>query len=223
MANPTPVDGAAARLPADESMEVDTQVTEMMNTALMYCRPTANDLLRLVGRKPGEIPTQGDMQHLGELIMNRLIFSSEATLTARQIEADDEAARRRREMAADADFSDELNDMFDELFPLESCVPADNKHMGKQISSLAAKMREKKRLGGLAMDSAADWIRTRQELDETFRDARLSSNQMAKCWLAFEVASPSTKTNLKDLASGNLQRRCIIISILCSRRTHASR
>ena len=60
-------------------------------------------------------------------------------------------------------------------------------------------MREKKRLGGLAMDSAADWIRTRQELDETFRDARLSSNHMAKCWLAFEVASPSTKANLKDL------------------------
>ena len=203
MANPNPVDGAAARLPADvnddEAMEVDTQVTEMMNTALMYCRPTANDLLRLVGRKPGEIPTQGDMQHLGELVMNRLIFSSEATLTARQIEADDEAARRRREMAADADFSHEINDMFDELFPLESCVPADNKLMGKQVSTTAAQMREKKKNGGFAMDSAADWLRTRQELDETFRDGRLGNNEMAKCWLAFEVASPSTRANLKDL------------------------
>ena len=99
-------------------------------------------------------------------------------------------------MAADADFSEEHNDLFNELYPLESCVPADNKHMGKQISTLAAKMREKKRLGGLTMDSPADWIRTRQELEETFRDARLSSNQMAKCWLVFEVASPSTRTNL---------------------------
>ena len=53
MANPSPVDGAAARLPddVDEAMEVDARVTEMWNTALMYSRPTADDLLRLVGRK----------------------------------------------------------------------------------------------------------------------------------------------------------------------------
>ena len=101
-------------------------------------------------------------------------------------------------MAADTDHSDEYNDLYNELYPLESCVPADNKYMGKQISTLATKMREKKRLGGLTMDSAADWIRTRQELAETFRDTRLGSNQMAKCWLAFEVALPSTRTNLKD-------------------------
>ena len=49
------------------------------------------------------------------------------------------------------------------------------------------------------MDSAADWLKTREELEETFRDARLSNNQMAKCWLAFEVASPAAKANLKDL------------------------
>ena len=203
MAAPNPVDGAAARLPADvdidEPMDVDPQVMELVKVALGHSLTTVEDLRRTVGRKPGEDLTIGDMQYLGELFTNRLILSPEVALNARQIEADDEAARRRREMAADADFSDELNDMFDELFPLESCVPADNKHMGKQISSLAAKMREKKKIGGLAMDSAADWIRTRQELDETFRDARLSSNQMAKCWLAFEVASPSTKANLKDL------------------------
>ena len=86
MANPNPVDGAAACLPADvnddKPMEVDTRVTEMMTTALMYSRPTADDLLRLVGRKPGETPTQGDMQFLGGLITNRLILSSEATLNA---------------------------------------------------------------------------------------------------------------------------------------------
>ena len=57
--------------------------------------------------------------------------------------------------------------------------------MGKQVSALAAKLREKLRAGGLKMDCAADWIRTRQELDETFRDARLGSNDRAKCWLAF--------------------------------------
>ena len=73
--------------------------------------------------------------------------------------AEDDATRRRDEMAADTDFSDEYNDLYNELYPLESCVPADNKHMGKQISTLAAKMREKKRLGGLTMDSPADWIR----------------------------------------------------------------
>ena len=107
MANPSPVDGAAARLPddVDEAMEVDARVTEMWNTALMYSRPTADDLLRLVGRKPGETPTQGDMQVLGGLITNRLILSSEATLNARQVEADDEAARLRREMANYAAFS----------------------------------------------------------------------------------------------------------------------
>ena len=49
------------------------------------------------------------------------------------------------------------------------------------------------------MDSAADWVRTRQDLEETFRDARLGGNEMAKCWLAFEVASPATRANMKDL------------------------
>ena len=201
MAAPNPAVGVPQAQPAEdhvEAMDVDPQASLVILKALKYSGATTADLLRTVGRKPDEVLTEGDMQHLGELFTNCLILSTEAALNARQIEADDEAARRRREMAADADFSDELNDMFDELFPLESCVPADNKHMGKQISSLAAKMREKKRLGGLKMDSAADWIRSRQELEETFRDARLGSKNMAKCWLAFEVASPSTRTNLKD-------------------------
>ena len=126
MAAPNPVDGAVQPLPADvngEAMEVDPGAWELMKTALMYSRTTTADLLRTVGRKPDEVPTQGDMQHLGELLTNRLILSAETALTARQVEADDEAARRRREMAADADFSEEANDMFDELYPLESCVP----------------------------------------------------------------------------------------------------
>ena len=89
MANPNPVDGAAARLPADvdvdEAMEVDARVTEMWNTALMYSRPTADDLLRLVGRKPGDTPTQGDMQFLGGLITNRLIFFTPNLLPAESL------------------------------------------------------------------------------------------------------------------------------------------
>ena len=148
MANPNPVDGAAARLPADvngEAMEVDPGAWELMKTALMYSRTTTADLLRTVGRKPGEVLTDGDLQLLGELITNRLIFSSEATLNARQAEAEDEAARLRREMATYADFSHEANDMFDELFPLESCVPVDNKRIGKIVSTTAAQMREKKK------------------------------------------------------------------------------
>ena len=76
MAAPNPVDGAAARLPADfdvdEPMDVDPRVVEMVTTALMYSRTTAEDLLRTVGRKPGEDPTVGDMQHLGELFTNTL-------------------------------------------------------------------------------------------------------------------------------------------------------
>ena len=177
-------------------MEVDPQLMDLMKTVMLYSGTTVEDVLRTIGRKPGEDPTVGDMQHLGELFTNRLILSSEAALNARQIEADDEAARRRREMAADADFSHEINDMFDELFPLESCVPADNKRMGKQVSTTAAQMREKKKNGGFAMDSAADWLRTRQELDETFRDGQLGNNERRKCWLAIEVASPWAKANL---------------------------
>ena len=119
MAAPNPVDGAAARLPADfdidEPMDVDPQVMELMKVAMGHSRPTVEDIRRTVGRKPGEDITMGDMQYLGEMITNRLILSPEVALNARQIEAEDEAARRRREMAADADFSDELNDMFDEL------------------------------------------------------------------------------------------------------------
>ena len=113
MANPNPVDGAAYALPADvngdEPMEVDPLVTEMITGAVKAIRLTANDLLRAVGRKPGESPTQGDVQHLGDLMWNRLIISPETAINARQIEADDEAARRRREMAANDDFSEELN------------------------------------------------------------------------------------------------------------------
>ena len=183
MAAPNPVDGAAARLPADadldEPMDVDPHYLSMMKVVLFHSGTNIEDLLRTAGRKPGEDPTMGDLQNLGLQFRDRMILSHEASLNARQIDADDDATRRRGEMAADADFSEEHHELFNELYPLESCVPADNKHMGKQISTLAAKMIEKKRFGGLAMDSPADWIRTRQELEETFRDARLSSNQMA--------------------------------------------
>ena len=72
MAAPNPVDGADARLPADvdKPMDVDPQVMELMKTALMYSHTTVEDLLRTIGRKPGEDPTVGDMQHLGELFTN---------------------------------------------------------------------------------------------------------------------------------------------------------
>ena len=74
MANPNPVDGAAAALPADfnddEPMEVDPQLMELMKTALIYSGTTVEDILRTVGRKPGEDPTVGDMQHLGERFNN---------------------------------------------------------------------------------------------------------------------------------------------------------
>ena len=47
--------------------------------------------------------------------------------------------------------------MFDELFPLESCVPVDNKRIGKIVLTTAAQMREKETSGGFALASAADW------------------------------------------------------------------
>ena len=94
------MDGAAARLPADvdvnEPMDVDPQVMELVKVALMHSRTNVEDLRRTIGRKPGEDITMGDMQYLGEMITNRLILSPEVALNARQIEADDEAARRRR-------------------------------------------------------------------------------------------------------------------------------
>ena len=87
MANPNPVDGAAYALPADvngdEPMEVDPLVTEMITGAVKAIRLTANDLLRAVGRKPGESPTQGDVQHLGDLVWNRLLISPETAVNAR--------------------------------------------------------------------------------------------------------------------------------------------
>ena len=74
MAAPNLVDGSAARLPADfnddEPMEVDPRVTEMVTAALMYSRTTADDLLRTIGRKPGEIPTQGEQTYLTQPFLN---------------------------------------------------------------------------------------------------------------------------------------------------------
>ena len=196
---------AAAHLPADadKPMEVDVGYMDLICPVVQHSGTTRNDLLRAAGREPGEDPTVGDMIRLGHMFCDRVVLSTDPLLVARQLDAEKDATRRRNEMAAKTDHSDEYNDLYNELYSLESCVPPDNKHMGKQISTLAAKMREKKRLGGLKMDSAADWIRSRQELEETFRDARLGSNNIAKCWLAFEVASPSTQTNLTD--AGNIK------------------
>ena len=100
MAAPNPVDGAAARLPADvdvdEPMDVDPQLMDLMKFMMHYSGTNVEDLLRTIGRKPGENPTVGDMQNLGDLFNNRMILSSEAALNALQIQAEDDAARRRR-------------------------------------------------------------------------------------------------------------------------------
>ena len=116
--------------------------------------------------------TTGDMTDLGQMIKEK-VLTADKRLAARQLEAETDSTRRRAEMATETDHSDEYNELYNELFPLEACIPADHKHMGKQVSSLAAKLRDRRRAGGLKMDSAGDWVHTRQELEETFRDARL--------------------------------------------------
>ena len=74
MAALNPLDGAAARLPADldvdELMDVDPQLMDLMKAVMLYSGTTVEDVLRTIGRKPGEDPTVGDMQHLGELFNN---------------------------------------------------------------------------------------------------------------------------------------------------------
>ena len=134
-------------------MEVDPSYMDLMKSVILHSRTNRDDLLQATGRAPGENPTQGDMHRLGLMFREKVIFSSGPLIIARQLDAENDATRRRNEVA---DHSDEYNDLYNKLYPLESCVPADNKHMGKQISTLAAKMREKKRLGRLTMDSPAD-------------------------------------------------------------------
>ena len=142
-----------------EPMVVDNGVLDILRSVAHHSGFTVDLRLRAAGREPGEDPTMGDMARLGQIFSEK-VFGTDQLLVARQLEAEEDANRRRTEMAADTDHADEYNDIYNELYSLESCVPSNNKHMGKQISTLAAKMREKKRIGGLKMDSAADWIRT---------------------------------------------------------------
>ena len=68
------MDGAAARLPAgidvDEPMDVDPHLMDLMKVVMHYSGTNVEDLLRTIGRKPGENPMVGDMQNLGDLLNN---------------------------------------------------------------------------------------------------------------------------------------------------------
>ena len=197
---PTPAEAAAAAAgnAAETPMEVDDELLVVLKEIAVRGKLTLEDIRGYTRREPGEAMTTGDMTDLGQMIKEK-VLTADKRLAARQLEAETDSTRRRAEMATETDHSDEYNELYNELFPLEACIPADHKHMGKQVSSLAAKLRERRRAGGLKMDSAGDWVHTRQELEETFRDARLGGNEMAKCWLAFEIASPATRSNMKDL------------------------
>ena len=183
---------------AGTPMEIDDDLLSALKEIAIRGELTLEDIRGFARRDPGEAMTTGDLTGLGQMIKEK-VLTADKRMFARQQEAETDSARRRTEMAMETDHSDGYNELYNELYPLETCIPADHRHMGKQVSALAAKLREKRRAGGLKMDCAADWIRTRQELDETFRDARLGSNDRAKCWLAFEVASPATRANMKDL------------------------
>jgi hypothetical protein len=193
-----PHNNADAAGNADVPMEVDDDLMAMMKELVVQGGFTVERIRTFARREPGEEVTKGDLADLGQMIGEK-VLNNDQQVFARQKEAVLDSERRRTEMAAEPDHSNEHNELYNELYPLDACVPAENRHMGKQISALAATLREKRRAGGLKMDSAPDWVLTRQELDETFRDARLGGNEMAKCWLAFEVASPATKSNMKDL------------------------
>ena len=165
MAPPHNDAGAAGN--AADPMEVDDDSMAMLRELAVRGGLTAARIRGFARREQGEEVTRGDLTDLGQMICEK-ILNTDQQIFARQREAELDATRRRTEMAADPDHSDEHNELYNELYPLESCVPADNRHMGKQISTLAATLREKRRAGGLKMDSAPDWVRTRQELDETF-------------------------------------------------------
>ena len=179
-------------------MEVEGEVIDVLSMIAAHVNLTPDMLRSAVHKSPGELFTTGDIAALGQMFRTKVLVT-DSVAASRRAEAEEDALRRRTEMATQVDHAEESNALFNELFPLETCIPTDSRYMGKQISSLAAKLREKQKAGGLRMDSALDWVRTRRELEETFRDARIGTNEKAKCWLAFEVASPSTRTNLKDL------------------------
>ena len=170
---PTPDDTAAAAAgdTHEAPMEVDDNLMGLLKELAIRGGFTADDIRGFTRPEPGEAITMGDMVDLGQMIREK-VLTADKQIFARQQEAEDDSTRRRAEMAADTDHSDEYNELYNELYPLEACIPADHRHMGKQISALASKLREKRQASGLKMDSSADWVRTRQELEGTFRDAR---------------------------------------------------
>ena len=204
MANANDVDAAAnaanvpGGLPEPEPMDIDPVLVNMLKGVAIKAGLTADIVREATNRAPGEAVTTGDLGLLGQLLMQK-VFTKDVLLEARRLEQEEDTQRRRAEMAAENDYSEEYNELYNELYPLDKCVPTDNRYMGKQISSVASKMREKRQAGGFKMDTPADWIRTRKELEGIFRDYRLGGNEMAKVWLAFEVASPSARVTLKDL------------------------
>ena len=205
MANDNDVNAAANNAanapggpPIPEPMDVDPVVVNILKGAASAAGVTAERIREAALRAPGEDLTTGDIAVFGRLLLEK-VFSNDVLLNARRLEQEEDTQRRRKEMAAETDYSEEHDELYNELYPLDKCVPADNRYMGKQISSVASKMMEKRQVGGFKMDTAADWIRTRKEFEGIFRAFRLGGNEMAKVWLAYEVASPSAKVTLKDL------------------------
>ena len=86
---------------AVEQMEVDPSYLQLVTAIIKNSGTTINDMLQTAGRTPGDNPTEGDIQYLGNLFRERMVFSNDPLIAARQLDAENEAKRRRAEMAAD--------------------------------------------------------------------------------------------------------------------------
>ena len=78
--NPNNVDAAAN---AVEQMEVDPSYVQLVTAIIKNSRTTLNDMLQSAGRIPGENPTEGDIQYLGSLFRERMVFSNDPLIAAR--------------------------------------------------------------------------------------------------------------------------------------------
>ena len=83
-------------------MDVDNDVMDMLRAIAIQGRFTTNQLRRAAGQEPGEPVTTGDMTRLGQMFRDKVLDTVQL-IVARRLEADEDATRRRTEMAANTD------------------------------------------------------------------------------------------------------------------------
>ena len=116
MANDNDVDAAAnaanaaGDLPQPEPMDVDPVLVNMFKGIAIKAGLTADMVRETANRAPGEAVTTGDLSWIGQLIKER-VLTKDALLDARRLEQEADTQRRRAEMAAKNDYSEEYNEL----------------------------------------------------------------------------------------------------------------